>query len=106
MSINLYACGSGELVFSESQTNGTSVAENITTDTNKTEGMNNMQVINPIKQVTAEELQDQMQISLVGVPENASDVTYTTIETGDIKIAQIKFTYLNETFLYKPWSNL
>ena len=33
-----------------------------------------------------------MQISLVGVPENASDVTYTIIETGNIKIVQIKFT--------------
>ena len=62
---------------------------------NREEGIGNMQVINPIKQVTAEELQEQMQISLVGVPENASDVAYTTIETGSEKIAQIKFTLDN-----------
>ena len=61
-------------------------------ETNNIEGMSNMQVINPIKQVTAEELEAEMQVSLVGVPEEAVDVTYTTIETGEEKIAQLKFT--------------
>ena len=61
-------------------------------ETNNIEGMSSMQVINPIKQVTAEELEAEMQISLVGVPEEAVDVTYTTIETGEEKIAQLKFT--------------
>lgn len=72
LSFMLSACGSEEI--------------------NKTEGIGNMQVINPIKQVTAEELEAEMQVSLVGVPEEAVDVTYTTIETGEEKIAQLKFT--------------
>ena len=72
LSFMLSACGSEEI--------------------NKTEGIGNMQVINPIKQVTAEELEAEMQISLVGVPENALDVAYTTIETGNGKIVQLKFT--------------
>ncbi len=59
---------------------------------NSEEEPGSMQVINPIKQVTAEELEAEMQISLVGVPENALDVAYTTIETSDGKVAQLKFT--------------
>ncbi len=58
---------------------------------NNTEEKNSVQVINPVKQVTAEELQEEMQISLAGVPQMASDMTYTIIESGDMKIAQVQF---------------
>ena len=61
-------------------------------EVNSEEEIGSMQMINPIKQVTAEELEAEMQVSLVGVPKEAVDVTYTTIETGDAKIAQLKFT--------------
>ena len=63
---------------------------------NSEEEPGSMQVINPIKHVTAEELETEMQVSLVGVQENALDVAYTTIETGAGKIAQLKFTLDNK----------
>ena len=51
-----------------------------------------MQVVNPLKEVTVEEMAEQTGIVLAA-PEKAEEVRYFVLTYGDVKIAQIKFSW-------------
>lgn len=50
------------------------------------------QVVNPLREVTVEELETQTGIALVA-PEGAAEVRYFVLAYGDVKIAQVKFSW-------------
>ena len=54
--------------------------------------MGGMQVINPLKEVTLDELAAETGIHLL-IPENAEEVRYFVLSYDDVKMAQIKFSW-------------
>ena len=51
-----------------------------------------MKVVNPLKEVTVEEMAEQTGIALAA-PEKAEEVRYFVLAYGDVKIAQTKFLW-------------
>ena len=61
-------------------------------ETQNAGNMGGMQVINPLREVTLDELASETGINLL-MPESAEEVRYFVLSYDDVKMAQIKFSW-------------